>query len=234
MANINELKNKLLQEAQGQRKGLSFKKLAIDHANQTFVVKNNGEVVQSLGKEVEVLIIGEYGQYFMFDPRLERITFLSQITKPALIRQAIDLKSGKKVSEILEKLKQQGMKPVYTSILLVMVKNNDNWEEMLFYLKGAVLQSWIEIVKELQGYGVPYVASLLKLGLRSNKKGAVKYNTLTLQKYEECNNENLLAKAVLFLDKFKEEIRRYNTYEPSVEEIPIEPEETTLDDIVEY
>lgn len=231
MANINELKSKLLQEALGQKKSLSFKKLAIDHANQIFIVKNGD--VHSLGKEIDMLIVGEYGQYFMFDPRLERITFLSQITKPALIRQAIDLKSGKKVADVLEKLKQQGMKPVYTSILLVMVKNNDSWEEMLFYLKGAVLQSWIEVVKELQGYGVPYVASLLRLGLRSNKKGAVKYCTLTLQKYEECNNENLLAKAVLFLDRFKEEIRRYNAYEPTEEFV--EPEEAIpSDDIPEF
>jgi hypothetical protein len=232
MANINELKAQLLQEAQGQRRGLPFKKLAVNHQSQEFVLKD-GESEKVIGKQVEIFVVGEYAQYFYFDPKLERITLLSQITKPALIRKAIDLKSGKLASEVVEKLKAQGFKPTYTSILVVLVKVDNEWQEAVFYLKGALLQSWLEIAKELQGYGATYIANILKLSLKAQKKGAVKYSTLALSEYLECNDENTVAKGVLLLNKFKEAVKEYNVYEPPMEEVPVETEEMS-DDIVEY
>jgi hypothetical protein len=234
MANINEYKAKLLQEAQGQKRGLPFRKLAINHTSQEFVLKD-GETEKTIGKQAEIFVVAEYSQYFFFDPKLERITLLSQITKPSLLKKAIDLKSGKPVAELVEKLKSQGFKPTYTSILVVLVKDGNDWQEAVMYLKGALLQSWLEIVKELQGYGATHIANLLKLSLKAQKKGAVKYSTLALSEYKECNEEGILAKGVLLLDKFKEEVKKYNAYEPPTEELPIEPEETaSADDIVEY
>ena len=233
MSNINELKTKLLSEAKGSKRGLSFKKLAVRHNDQEFILKDY-ENEKSIGKQVEVFVVAEYAQYFYFDPKLERITLLSQITKPSLIKQAIDLKSGKKVGELIEKLKAQGFKPTYTTILVVMVKVDNEWKEAIFYLKGALLQSWLEITKELQGYGATHIASLLKLSLKAQKKGVVKYSTLALSEYKECYDEDVLAKAVILLDRFKEEVKRYNTYEPA-EELSVEPEEaTSLDDNVEF
>lgn len=232
MLNVNELKAKILAEAQGNKRGLPFKKLGVNHAEQTFVLKD-GEAEKVLGKEVEIFVVAEYAQYFYFDAKLERITMLSQITKPSLIKQSIDLKSGKKVSEIIEKLKSQGFKPTYTTILVVMVKEGNEWQEAILYLKGALLQSWLEITKELQGYGATHIASLLKLTLKGQKKGAVKYSTLALSEYKECYDEGVLAKGVLLLDKFKEEIKKYNAYEPPTEELPVESEDVS-DDSVEF
>ncbi|MBX0312177.1 MAG: hypothetical protein JHC31_10450, partial [Sulfurihydrogenibium sp.] len=115
----------------------------------------------------------------------------------------------------------------------VLVKVDNAWQEAVFYIKGALLQSWMEITKELQGYGATPIASLLKLSLKAQKKGAVKYSTLSLVEYKDCEDEQVLAKGVLLLDRFKEEIKKYNAYEPSTEELPIEPEEAS-DDVVEY
>jgi hypothetical protein len=232
MANINDYKAKLLSEAQGQRRGLPFKKLAVNHSNQEFLIKD-GELEKSIGKQAEIFVVGEYSQYYFYDPKLERITMLSQITKPSLLRQALDLKSGKKVSELVEKLKAQGLKPTYTTILVILLKIDNTWQEAVFYIKGALLQSWLEITKELQGYGITPIASLLKLSLKAQKKGAVKYSTLSLVEYKDCEDEQVLAKGVLLLDKFKEEVKKYNAYEPPTEELPVEPEETS-DDIPEY
>lgn len=232
MVNINELKAKILAEAQSTKRGLPFKKLNVNHADQVFVVKD-GEVEKSLGKETEIFVVGEYSQYYFYDPKLERITMLSQITKPALLRQAIDLKSGKKVSELVEKLKSQGLKPTYTTILVILLKVDNTWEEAILYLKGAVLQSWLEITKQLQQQGTTHIAKLMKLGLRSQKKGAVKYATLTLLDSQDTEDKDILAKAVILLDRFKEEVKRYNAYEPA-EELPIEPTEEAVDDGVEF
>jgi hypothetical protein len=232
MVNVNELKAKILSEAQGSKRGLPFKKLNVNHAEQTFIVKD-GEAEKQLGKEVEIFVVGEYSQYYFYDPKLERITMLSQITKPSLLKQAIDLKSGKKVSELVEKLKSQGLKPTYTTILVILLRVNNTWEEAIFYLKGAVLQSWLEISKQLQQQGTTHIAKLMKLGLRSQKKGAVKYATLSLQDFQDTEDKDILAKAVILLDRFKEEVKKYNTYEPA-EELPIEPTEEAVDDGVEF
>jgi len=232
MVNVNELKAKLMQEAKGSKRGLPFKKLTVRHNDQEFILKD-GENEKAIGKQVEVFVVAEYAQYFYFDPKLERITLLSQITKPSLIKQAIDLKSGKNVSELIEKLKSQGFKPTYTTILVVLVRVGDDWQEAILYLKGALLQSWLEITKELQSYETTHIASILKLTLKAQKKGAVKYSTLALSEYKECNDEGVLAKGVLLLDKFKEELKKYNTYEPVKEELPVESDDTP-DGIVEF
>jgi hypothetical protein len=232
MANINELKAKLISDAKGSKRGLSFKKLAVNHSNHEFVLKD-GENEKSIGKQVEMFVVGEFAQYFYFDPKLERITMLSQIVRPHSIKKAIDLKSGRPVAELIEKLKSQGTKPTYTSILVVMVKVDNTWQEAIFYVKGALLQSLLEITKELQSYGTTHIASLLKLSLKAQKKGAVKYSTLALSEYSECNDEQVLAKGVLLLDKFKDEIKKYNVYEPPTDELPIDTEDTS-DDIPEY
>jgi hypothetical protein len=114
-----------------------------------------------------------------------------------------------------------------------MVKVDNTWQEAIFYVKGALLQSLLEITKELQSYGATHIASMLKLTLKSQKKGAVKYSTLALSEYSECNDEQVLAKGVLLLDKFKDEIKKYNVYEPPTEELPIDTEDNS-DDIPEY
>jgi len=230
MVNINELKAKLMSEAKGSKRGLPFKKLVVRHNDQEFVLKD-GENEKAIGKQVEAFVVAEYAQYFYFDPKLERITILSQITKPALIKKAIDLKSGKPVVELVEKLKSQGLKPTYTSILVLLVKVDNTWEEVVFYVKGALLQSWMEIVKELQQYNTTHIANLLKLSLKAQKKGAVKYSTLALTEYKDCEDESILTKGVVLLDKFKEAVKEYNAYEPAKEEIETEEVE---DDVVEY
>jgi len=215
MANIVELRNKLLQESQGNRKLLPFKRLEVNHSEQTFFIRE-GDNKKDLGKEVSVIVLGEYGQYSFYDQKLERTTVLSQIVKPSLIRRALDLKSGKPVMHIIERLKTQGLKPVYSSIQVSLVKINDQWQEALFFMKGAILQSWMELAKGIQPH---YIASNIKLTLKPQKKGAVKYSTLSLVEYSLCDDEMLLAKGVMFLDRFKEVIKEYNSFEPELIEV---------------
>ncbi len=228
MANINELKSKLLSEAQGSKRRLPFKKLAVRHNDQEFVLKDE-ENEKVIGKQVEAFVVAEYAQYFYFDPKLERITMLSQITKPVLIKKAVDLKSGRLVSELIEKLKSQGLKPTYTTILLMLVKVGNVWEESVFYVKGALLQSWMEITKELQQYNTTHIANLLRLSLKAQRKGAVKYSTLALTEYKDCEDENVFTKGIIFLDKFKEAVKEYNAYEPVKDEIETEDTEDVVD-----
>jgi hypothetical protein len=232
MANINDYKAQLLSEAQGRRRGLPFKKLAVNHSTQEFVLKD-GEFEKTIGKQAEIFVAAEFSQYFYYDPKLERLTMLSQIVRPHAIKKAIDLKSGKPISGIIEKLKSQGLKPTFTTILVVLVKDGDKWEEAVFYLKGALLQSWFEIVKELQGYGATPIASILKLSLKAQKKGSVKYSTLALQEFKECEDEEIGKNGVLLLNKFKEAVKEYNVYEPE-EEQPVELEEEADSDGVEF
>jgi len=135
---------------------------------------------RELGREVEMVILGEYGQYTFFDQKLERTTVLSQIVKPSLIRKAIDLKSGKPISFIIERLKSQGLKPVYNSIIVSLVKVGNSHEEALFFMKGAILQSWMEITRSLQ---TSYIASELRLSLKPNKKRCSKILNSFISRY---------------------------------------------------
>jgi hypothetical protein len=231
MKNAKEL---LQQEALGSKRGLPFKKLAVNHSTQEFVLKD-GELEQVLGKQVELLVAGEFGQYYFFDPKLEKTTVLSQIVKPALIKQAIDLKSGKKMAEIIEKMKSQNLKPTYSNILVCLVKVNGEWEEVIFYVKGALLQSWFEIVKEIANLGNTPIGNIVKLGLKAQKKGSVRYATLSLEEFIDCQDNTVIANGVLLLNKFKEAIKSYNQYEPAEEEPVIEDKITSLnDDDVEF
>ncbi|MBX0312931.1 MAG: hypothetical protein JHC31_14405 [Sulfurihydrogenibium sp.] len=237
MVNVKELKAQLQQEAQGTRRGLPFKKLAVNHSSQEFVLKE-GELEKVLGKQVELFIVGEFGQYFYFDPKLEKLTVLSQIKKPALIKQAIDLKSGKKMAEILETMKSQNIKPTFSDILVVLVKVDDTWQEVMFYVKGALLQSWFEIVKEIASSDNTPIGNIVKIGLKAQKKGSVRYATLSLVEFIECEDEDLVSKGVSFLNKFKEAVKSYNQYEPPMEEevssINEEDKITSIDDLVEF
>jgi hypothetical protein len=229
MANAKELKAQLQQEAVGSRRGLPFKKLAVNHSTQEFVLKD-GELETNLGKQVEMLVAGEFGQYFYFDPKLEKTTVLSQIVKPAFTKQAIDLKSGKKMSEIIERMKSQNTKPTYSNILVVLVKSEGKWREAIFYVKGALLQSWFEIVKEIASSENNVIGNITKLGLKAQKKGSVRYATLSLEEFIDCEDGELITKAKLFLENFKEAVKSYNQYEPVEEEPLIEEKTTTFND----
>jgi hypothetical protein len=230
MRNAQSLKAQLQQEATGSRRGLPFKKLAVSHSTQEFLLRD-GELEQNLGKEVDIFVSAEFGQYFFFDPKIEKITVLSQIVKPAFIKQALDLKSGRKMAEIIEKMKAQNTKPTYTDILVVLVKTENGWEEALFYVKGALLQSWFEIVKEIGAEEKIPIGNIVRLTLKAQKKGSVKYSTLSLVEFIDCKDEDLVATGVALLNKFKESIKLYNQYEPVEEEPVINIEETNNDDV---
>jgi len=85
---IQDLKAKLLAENTGKRRSLPFQTLKVDGKAKKFVL---GEKELA---EVEVFFISEYAQYIYFDPQLQRLTLLSQITKPFAINNGLDLKTG--------------------------------------------------------------------------------------------------------------------------------------------
>lgn len=231
---MKNFKAQLLEEARPQRKGLSFKKLAVNHSTQEFVLRD-GELEMSLGKEIVILLVAEYGQYFHYDTKLERVTVLSQITRPFEIKEALDLKSGKKMKEVIEKMGQYNTKPTYSDILVCLVKVGEVWEDVIFYVKGAVLSSWFDIVKELRKLETSPIGNFIELSLRPQKKGSVKYATLDLKMFKVCEDDDpLLEKAISHFKKFKEEIKAYNLYEPVKEEIPVEIEEGAEDEDIPF
>ncbi|DAD54638.1 TPA: hypothetical protein [Aquificae Joseph's Coat Spring virus] len=213
---IQELKAKLLAENTGKRRNLPFQVLKVDGKAKKFVL---GE--QEL-TEVEVFFISEYAQYIYYDPQLQRLTLLSQITKPFAINNALDLKTGHKIGALVKKMKDSDIKPKYISIFLTFVKHNGKWEEAVFYMKGAVLKSFMEIKQDLKNEGKEVISSVLHLGLKPKKKGSVEYAELKLVSQMDIADENVLAQAIISLDKLKSALEDYNKYEPTEEQVEVE------------
>jgi len=67
-------------------------------------------------------------------------------------------------------MKEADIKPKYISIYLTFVKNGNKWEEAVFYLKGAVLKSFMEIKQDLKNEGKEVISSVLHLGLKPKEK----------------------------------------------------------------
>jgi hypothetical protein len=211
MSNIQDLRAKLLAENTGKRRSLPFQVLKVDGKAKKFVL---GDKEFS---EVEVFFISEYAQYIYYDPQLQRLTLLSQITKPFAINNALDLKTGQKIGALVKKMKEADVKPKYISIFLVFVKNGGKWEEAVLYMKGAVLKSFMEIKQDLKNEQKEVISSILHLGLKPKKKGSVEYAELKLNSQSDIADENVLAQAVISLDKLKAALEDYNKYEPSEE-----------------
>jgi hypothetical protein len=223
MSNIQELKAKLLAENTGKRRSLPFQTLKVDGKAKKFIL---GEKELP---EVEVFFIAEYSQYIHYDPQFQRLTLLSQIVKPFAINNALDLKTGQKIGALVKKMKETDLKPKYISIFLTFVKNGNKWEEAVFYLKGAVLKSFMEIKQDLKNEQKEVIASVLHLGLKPKKKGSVEYAELKLISHSDMNDESVLANAIISLDKFKASLEEYNKYEPTEEPIEIEDEEPEVE-----
>ena len=219
MSNIQDLKAKLLAENVGKRRSLPFQTLKVDGKARKFLL---GEKELP---EVEVFFISEYAQYIHYDPQLQRLTLLSQITKPFAIQNAIDLKTGQKIGALVKKMKDADIKPKYISIYLVFVKNGNKWEEAVFYLKGAVLKSFMEIKQDLKNEGKEVISSVLHLGLKPKRKGSVEYAELKLISHADIEDESVLTNAIISLDRFKSALEDYNKYEPMEE--PVEVEDDT-------
>ena len=220
---VQDLKAKLLAENVGKRRSLPFTVLKVDGKAKKFIL---GEKELP---EVEVFFISEYAQYIHYDPQLQRLTLLSQITKPFAIQNAIDLKTGQKIGALVKRMKETDLKPKYISIYLVFVKNGNKWEEAVFYLKGAVLKSFMEIKQDLKNEQKEVISSVLHLGLKPKKKGSVEYAELKLVSYADMDDENTLAQAIISLDKFKLALEDYNKYEPTEEPVEVEDEEPEVE-----
>jgi len=122
-------------------------------------------------------------------------------------------------------MKDADIKPKYISIFLTFIKHNGKWEEAVFYMKGAVLKSFMEIKQDLKNEQKEVISSILHLGLKPKKKGSVEYAELKLISQSDINDENVLANAIISLDKLKGALEDYNKYEPSDEPVEVEDEE---------
>jgi len=160
---------------------------------------------------------------------LQRLTLLSQIVKPFAINNAIDLKTGQKVGALVKKMKDADIKPKYISIYLVFVKNGNKWEEAVFYLKGAVLKSFMEIKQDLKNEQKEVISSVLHLGLKPKRKGSVEYAELKLISHADIDDESVLTNAIISLDRFKSALEDYNKYEPTEEPVEVEDEEPEVE-----
>jgi hypothetical protein len=215
------------------KKELQFPKLKIRHPvpsakiQESWIIEN-GDVVE-LGKEVEIITIAVRGQYFRYDTQLQRTTHLSEIKPSYAINSAKCLKTNKTVEQLKNEFKEK-FKIEFKFVLIVygIVKVENAWKDVIWYVKASALQSLIEIQKELGLKNI--VGYYLQLGLKVNKSGGVVYATPLLKKHKNLSElpDNVL-KSLPDLDKlykaFMKEVSFYNSPEPSFKE------EATADDI---
>ena len=215
------------------KKELQFPKLKIRHPvpsvkiTENWVVEN-GDVVE-LGKEVEIITIAVRGQYFRFDTQLQRTTHLSEIKQSHSINSARCLKTNKTVQQLKEEFGEKFKKEFkFVLVIYGVVKINNQWKDVIWYVKASSLQALVEIQKEL---GVKTLSGYyLHLGLKVNKSGGVIYATPVLKQAKNLSElpENVL-KSLPDLDKlyenFVKEVSYYNSPEPSFKE------EASADDI---
>ena len=108
--------------------------------------KGDGEWLhlQLLGDRVEVVVLKERGQYIKYDPKLEKLTVKSTILPKYQISNAKDLISGRTIAE----LKEAGEELTYTQITLALLKLENTFKPVLWYLKRSSLRAYIEAFRE--------------------------------------------------------------------------------------
>lgn len=191
---------------QPRKRSLPYPVLKIRHpvpsagVKEVWVIEDNGST-QELSSVIDFYIIAERGQYFKFDPIQNRTTILSEILPTQKIRSAIDLKSGKPISELKEKEDL-----TFVSILFGLVKVGKDWVPVISYFKKSSLKELITIKEEVGGV---VIGKKLELGLKVLKNGAVVYAVPILKGAKEDLpvSDDLLTE---YYNNFRQAVAEYN------------------------
>lgn len=208
--------------------------------------KGDGEWIhlQLLGDRVEVVVLRERGQYIKYDPKLEKLTVKSTILPKYQISSARDLISGRTIAE----LKEAGEDLTYVQITLALLKLENTFKPVLWYLKRSSLRAYIEAFREKglseKDYKLDKVCVFKTL---KQKNSGVIYFIPVLERVRPLDipeAERVLegAKAI---EVFNEWVDRYNARmvesaeaaegaEHQPEEIPAKPDPWDEDDEVPF
>ena len=219
------------------KKELSYPKLKIRHPvvaakiSEAWIIEDvNGDVVE-LGKEVEIIIIAVRGQYFRYDTQLQRTTHLSEIKPSYAINSAKCLKTNKTIEQLKNEFKEK-FKIEFKFVLIIygVVKINNQWKDVIWYVKASSLQALVEIQKEL---GVKTLSGYyLNLGLKVNKSGGVIYATPVLKQAKNLSElSDSIMKTLPNLDELYENFVKEVSYYNSTETSSFNEETTSPNDI---
>ena len=184
-----------------------------------------GDEVEELGKEIEIYVIAERGQYMLYDPVANRVSHLSEILPISKIRQGVCLKTKKSVLALKEEF---GKDLKFVNIVFCLVNVKGEWIPAVLYLKGALLQSWLVYKGKIEG---DIIAKRLVLTLEDRKNGAVDYSVPVIKTFSEdapLSDEDLSS----IYSKFREEVEKYNI--PDLELINTDTEDIETDTEVEF
>ncbi len=219
------------------KRELQFTKLKIRHPvvaakiSEAWIIEDvNGDVVE-LGKEVEIIIIAVRGQYFRYDTQLQRTTHLSEIKPSYAINSAKCLKTNKTIEQLKNEFKEK-FKIEFKFVLIIygVVKINNQWKDVIWYVKASSLQALVEIQKEL---GVKTLSGYyLNLGLKVNKSGGVIYATPVLKQAKNLSElSDSIMKTLPNLDELYENFVKEVSYYNSTETSSFNEETTSPNDI---
>lgn len=192
---------------QSRKRSLPYQILKIRHPipsaglKEVWVIEKDDGSTQELSSVVDFYIIAERGQYFKFDPVQNRTTILSEILPIQKIKSAIDLKSGKPISEL------KGKEDLtFVSILFGLVKAGKDWVPVISYFKKSALKELVTIKEEVGGV---VIGKKLELGLKVLKNGAVVYAVPILKGAKEDLpvSDDLLTE---YYNSFKQAVAEYN------------------------
>ncbi len=207
---------------QPKKRKLPYPVLRIRHPiptaglKEVWIVEKEDGAIQELSSVITFYPIAERGQYFKFDPNLNRVTVLSEILPTFKIKTAVDLRSGKPISEIREKEDL-----TFTTIIFGLVKVDKDWLPVVSYFKKSSLKELITIKEEVGGI---LVGKKLELGLKVLKNGAVTYAVPLLKSFKEdlpIADDQLTE----LYNGFKQSVVEYNTrdeYNENAEDTPVE------------
>ena len=196
--------------------------------------KEDGEWLhlQLLGDRVELVILKERGQYIKYDSKLEKLTVKSTILPKYQISNAKDLISGRTIAE----LKEAGEELTYTQITLALLKLENTFKPVLWYLKRSSLRAYIEAFREKglseKDYKLDKVCTFRAL---KQKNSGVIYFIPVLEKVRPLDipEAEKVIEGAKAIDVFNEWVDRYNSRmveQEATSEEDLEPSNVPFDE----
>lgn len=171
----------------GGSSGLPFNLLKINYDAEVtkkgtwvadIVKDDNGDVTDftEFGDEITMIILGSKYQYTRYNSTTNSADVSSNFFDLADTKQAYDLKTGKKISELKKDDTENKIKFQEVMLVLVSSKKQPEPKPYIFYSKGAFLYTFNQCRKSLPNNG--NVMYKLSFKLKTERKGATKFYTV--------------------------------------------------------
>lgn len=159
------------------------------------------------GDKPEMRILKAMCQYTEYDPEVGKVIISSNILPLRQSRKAVDLRTGKLISE----LKPTHPNLKYQMVVLASIKEIETgeWIPCVMYLKGRFLYEFNNEVKQSD-----YLVKKIKFTLKRNKKGSIIFYIPTDFEITPLSNEeifNNIANDAEQLEKFDLWIKSVNS-----------------------